>query len=144
MDKTTSELLNELKSENNIENYTERNRDIFMDRPLTEYLEILLENYSLKKAEVINRAAIATVYGYQIFDGKKNPKRDKVIQLAFGFGLTLEDTQKLLCCAGLGELYAKIKRDALIIYAINNKFRIEDMESLLYKMDEKGLENINE
>lgn len=142
MNKKTEELLNELKSERNIDRFTKENEKIFMNKPLTEYLEILLQKYNMKKADVIKRASLAAVYGYQIFDGKRDPKRDKVIQLAFGFGLTLEETQTLLKCAGHSELYPKVKRDVLFIYAINNRLNKNEVEQLLFKMEENSLEDI--
>lgn len=134
--------MNELKSEKNIGEFTKEYENVFMDKPLTEYLEILLQKYNMKKAEVIKKAALATVYGYQIFDGKREPKRDKIIQLAFGFGLTLEETQTLLKCAGHSELYPKVKRDVLFIYAINNRLNKDEVEQLLFQMGEICLEDI--
>ena len=141
MEQETKELMNKLQKEKNIANFTRENDDIFLDKPLVEYLEILLRKSNMKKAEIIKRAGLATVYGYQIFDGRREPKRDKVIQIAIGFGLPLDETQKLLKKAGHSELYPKIKRDVLFIYAINNGMDINGVEELLYQMDEKGLEN---
>ena len=103
---------------------------------------MLLIKYDVKKADVIKKAALTPVYGYQIFDGKREPKRDKIIQLAFGFGLSLEETQKLLRSAGYGELYPKVKRDVVFIYAINNKMSIEEVEKILFKAGEKSIEII--
>ena len=142
MNKRTDKLMSELKNENNLQEFTENNKETFMDKPLTDYLEILLEKYNVKRADVIKKSALATVYGYQIFDGRREPKRDKVIQLSFGFGLTLDETQRLLKCAGHSELYPKIKRDVLFIYAINNKMDKDEVEQLLFQMGEKGLEDI--
>lgn len=142
MNKRTDKLMSELKNENNLQEFTVNNKETFMDKPLTDYLEILLEKYNVKKADVIKRSSLATVYGYQIFDGRREPKRDKVIQLAFGFGLTLDETQRLLKCAGHSELYPKVKRDVLFIYGINNNMNKDEVEQLLYKMGEKGLEEI--
>ena len=142
MNKRTDKLMSELKNENNLQEFTENNKETFMDKPLTDYLEILLEKYNVKRADVIKKSALATVYGYQIFDGRREPKRDKVIQLSFGFGLTLDETQRLLKCAGHSELYPKIKRDVLFIYAINNKMDKDEVEQLLFQMGEKGVEDI--
>lgn len=142
MQKETIELLNELENECNIEKFTNHNNKNFMEKPLLEYLEMLLVKYNMKKAEVIKKAELTPVYGYQIFDGKREPKRDKIIQLAFGFGLTLEEVQRLLKCAGHSELYPKVKRDVLFIYAINNRLNKDEAEQLLFKMGEKSLEAI--
>lgn len=142
MEQETKELMNKLQKEKDIVNFTRENEDTFLDSPLTEYLEILLQKSKMKKADIIKRAGLTTVYGYQIFDGKREPKRDKVIQLAFGFGLSLDETQRLLKKAGHSELYPKIKRDVLFIYAINNGIDIDGVEKLLYEMQEKSLENL--
>jgi len=142
MQKETIELLNELENECNIKKFTNNNDENFMEKPLLEYLEMLLVKYNMKKAEVIKKSELTTVYGYQIFDGKREPKRDKIIQLAFGFGLTLGETQRLLKCAGHSELYPKVKRDVLFIYAINNRLNKNVVEQLLFQMGEKSLEAI--
>lgn len=139
MYKETTDLFKELISEKDFERFAGDNQDIFLDQPLTEYLLNLLKINKLKKSEVIKRSGLAGVYGYQIFDGRREPSRDKVLQLAIGFRLNLEETKKLLKCAGQGELYPRIKRDALLIYAINNTMSIDDTEALLYKMGEAGL-----
>lgn len=142
MEKSTEELMNELKSKNQIEVFIKKNESVFLEQPLARYLESLLLKYDIRKSEVIKRAALATGYGYQIFDGKREPKRDKLIQLAFGFGLTLEETQLLLRYGGHSQLYPKIKRDALFIYGINRNLEIEEIEHLLFQMEEKELEAI--
>lgn len=134
--------MSELKSENNLDEFTDSYKDIFMDKPLSDYLNSLLAKYNVTKAEVIKRSSLATAYGYQIFDGRKKPKRDKVIQLAFGFGLTLKETQTLLKFAGHSELYPKVRRDVLFIYGINNKLNIVEIEQLLFQMKENSLEDI--
>lgn len=142
MDKKTEELMSELKNENNLEGFTDKYKEVFVDKFLTDYLKSLLTKYNVTKAEVIKKSSLAAAYGYQIFDGRKNPKRDKIIQLAFGFGLTLKETQTLLKFAGHSELYPKIRRDVLFIYGINNKLNIDEVEKLLFQMNENSLEEI--
>jgi len=92
------------------EQFADKNEALFKTKALTEYLSYLFEYNNLKKAEVIKSSGLTGAYGYQIFDGRREPSRDKVIQLAIGFSLNLEETKKLLKCAGQGELYPKIKR----------------------------------
>lgn len=139
MEKETTDLFEELITEKDIKRFAGDNQAHFIDQPLTDYLSELLKDNKLKKADVIKLSGLNGVYGYQIFDGRREPSRDKVLQLAIGFGLDLEETKKLLKCAGLGELYPRIKRDALFIYAINNSMNIDETEALLYKMGESGL-----
>ena len=140
MAENTQELMNALQKEKDIHQFARDNESVFIEKPLVSYLEGLLKKTNRKKADIIKKAGLATVYGYQIFDGKREPKRDKVIQLAVGFGLGVEETQRLLKIAGHSELYPKLKRDALIIYGIHNGLNIDEIEELLYDMGEKGFE----
>ena len=81
--------------------------------------------------QVIKRAAIERTYGHQLFNGTRNPSRDKVIQLAFGLGLDPEGAQQLLRVARRNALYPKIKRDAAILYCLENRKAFLDAQCLL-------------
>lgn len=106
------------------------------------YLATLLKKYSISKNEAINNSAISQIYGYQIFSGKRpNPSRDKILQLIFGMSLNLEDSQRLLKLAGVSELYPRIKRDSIILFAINKGLTIEKCDELLFELGEKTIIN---
>jgi hypothetical protein len=111
MFQNTSELINQLKKEKDINAFLAEHENSFIKKPLVHYLNELLDKYQLRKADVISKTGMANVYGYQIFDGRREPKRDKVLQIAIGFGLSMEDTQKLLRNAGYNDLYPKSRRD---------------------------------
>ena len=72
---------------------------------------------------------------HQIFSGHKNPTRDKVLALCFGFLLSLDETQTLLKCTGYGPLYPRDPKDSLIIFALQRNYSIADVNELLF---EKG------
>lgn len=82
----------------------------------------LLEEYCARRrmlpAQVIELSQIERTYGYQLFNGTRRPSRDKVLQLAFGLGLSVEETQQLLRSAGMSPLYPRLKRDAVILYGL--------------------------
>ena len=61
-------------------------------------------------------------------NGTRRPSRDKAIQLAFGFGLDVEETQGLLRAADKSVLYPRIKRDAAIIFAISRKMSLTETQ----------------
>jgi transcriptional regulator with XRE-family HTH domain len=92
-----------------------------------------------KIEHVIKRAGIERTYGYQLFNGTRNPSRDKVIQIALGLGLDVDETQKLLQVAKKSPLYVKIKRDAAIIYCIVHKMDFAKTQDMLMKIDESIL-----
>ena len=80
---------------------------------------------------VIKMASIERTYGHQLFNGTRKPSRDKVIQLAFGFRLGVDEAQRLLKIAQKSLLYTKIKRDAVILYCLNNQKSIIETQSVL-------------
>ena len=137
--KDTFSLQEELRKTNNIEQFEEENRSEFYVQSVAEYLSELLRKYDRKKIEIYKRANLDEGYMYQIFNGRRNAKRDKLLQIAFGFPLTLEETQHLLRIGGYGELYVRRKRDAYIMFALEKGYDVVQTNALLY---EKGVEII--
>ena len=80
MEKTTEELLNELKKTEDFFEFAKENEMELESVSLTEQLEQFLEKYNKPKKDVIKDAGLDTTYGYQIFDGRKKPRRDKLLQ----------------------------------------------------------------
>ena len=87
------------------------------------------------KPRVIERAGIDRAVGDQLFSGRRKPSRDRVIQLAFGFGLDVEETQQLLKIARHTFLYPKIKRDAAIIYCLARNMGLAETQNVLADFD---------
>jgi transcriptional regulator with XRE-family HTH domain len=85
--------------------------------------------------QVIRKAGIERSYGHQLFNGTRKPSRDKVIQLAFGLGLDLDETQKMLQLAQKSPLYPKIKRDAAIVYCLTHDKDIMETQTMLHSLD---------
>ncbi len=104
----------------------------FFDPSLAKYLNKLLSEKKLTKASVIKASGLDEAYGYEIFNGKKRPSRDKLILLTFGMHMTEKEAQRTLKLGKCGELYVKIPRDAAILYAIQRNMTIEAAEDLLY------------
>lgn len=131
-EKTTDELMNEIKQTREIENFLEKNDSEFVSEPLHIVLNRMLEENDLKKAKVVARSGLNRVYCYQIFSGKRIPSRDKLIAICFGFQFDLQRTDALLKVAGFSPLYARNKRDAVIIFAITSKKSIFGVNELLF------------
>ena len=138
--KSTDELLNEIKSTKNILDYMEHNQEEMHLNTLAEALDAWTAKKDLSTADVIKKSNLNSSYVYQIFRGKKYTSRDKVIALAFGLALSADETQKLLKQAGYRELYPRDKRDALLLYAINQKMNIIDANEVLYDNEIEVLE----
>ena len=102
---------------------------------LSELLARLLAENGLSKAKVIRRAELSEVYAYQIFSGLRVPDRKKLLCLAIGMSLTLEEVQTLLKCAGYSPLYVKLPFDSIIIYGICKKMSVMEINELLFAYD---------
>lgn len=121
MEKTTGELVEILKSKKTFEGFLEQEIGELCFSSLSEYLEMLINEKGLKKSEIILRSNLDKNYAYQIFNGNKtNPSRNKVLMLAFGMELSLNETRKLLKIATLSDLYVRSPRDSLIMYCLHN------------------------
>ena len=131
----TSELLNALQN-NNIDDII----DIIPDINFTEYLEALLSQSGLKKAEIIRKANLHREYGYQIFKGIRTPDKDKIICISLAMHLSVEETNHLLSLSNNGSLYAKVARDAIVIYCLNNKLDVMATNEMLLNLNFKALE----
>ena len=115
-----------------LENWIQENKEELREITLAEYLAELLKQYGVKKSNIIKNANVDTTYAYQIFQGKKErPDRDILLQLAFGFGLSVQETGHLLYYGGANDLYPRVKRDAYIMFALHNNFDLHRVNELL-------------
>lgn len=134
--KDTTKLLEELKECSDFKKFYNENSEYIGDISLADYLNGIIEKKKLKKAEIIRKAEISEVYAYQIFSGtRKKPERNKLLCLAFGMELNLDETQELLKISGYPRLYVKKPFDSVIVYAICNQFTVMETNNLLYDYD---------
>ncbi len=118
MDKNTDELMLVLRQKPNADYYLKEYKSELLCQTLTELLQNFLAEKKLSRADVIHRADLDRTYGYQIFDGRHKPGRDKLLRLAFGMGLSVPETQHLLKTAQMPPLYPRITRDVLVLECI--------------------------
>lgn len=139
MQKDTSEIVKELGLCPDFQTFYRENRDYMVSGNLAELLAQLLETKALKKSQVIKNAEIAEIYGYQIFSGVRVPERKKLLCLAIGMKLNLDETQQLLKCAGYSQLYVKLPFDSIVLYGLCKALSVAQINELLY---EYGLETL--
>ena len=133
----TEELLDELLAAPSPVAFTEAHG--IAHRTLAEYLNQLLAEKGLKRAQVVREAGLNETFGYQIFKGQRGAGRDKVLCLALAMGCDLVETRRLLKAAGVNELYCKDRRDAIIIFCIDRGFTLQQVDDELYRFGEKTL-----
>ena len=134
MSKRTEELVNELKECTSINDYIMENESQFLELNTAEYIEILMEHKGLKKIDIVKRSKLSEVYTYQILAGMKNPDRDKLLCIIFALEADVAEADCLLKIAGKSELYAKHRRDTIIMFALSKKLTIDETNDLLYEL----------
>jgi transcriptional regulator with XRE-family HTH domain len=137
----TTELMGRLIKATSIKRFISINISSMEEVPFHEYIRRKCLETGVVQEHVIKRADIERTYGHQLFRGLRVPSRDKVIQLAFGFGFSVEETQSLLKAARKSVLYPKIKRDAVILFCINRGMSVIDAQEVL---EELGLPLLGE
>jgi hypothetical protein len=110
-------------------------RNQLLSASVREYFANLLENHGVQTGEAVRRAELDKDFGRQILKGERMGRRDYYIQLAFGIGLTVEETQSMLSFLGIGPLYALRKRDAAVMYALKEGYSLMDTQLLLDQHD---------
>lgn len=131
--KTTEQLRHEIKAATDIRDFIKNNKKDLVLPLLTEYLNQLLSDKGLSKADVVRGSQLSRAYVYQIFSGEKSPSRDKVIALAFGLGLSEDEAQTLLKISGNMGLYARKRRDTVILFALQRGKPIDEVNNLLFE-----------
>ena len=132
MNKDTSKIVEELGICSDFNTFYTENKDYMVSDTLSSLLEKLLAEKGLKKSQVIKNSELAEIYAYQIFSGVRVPERKKLLSLAVGMSLNLDEVQRLLKCAGYSQLYIKLPFDSIIIYGICKKLSVMEINNLLY------------
>lgn len=132
MEKSTDELMKILNSKKSYNEFFEEEVGELCFSSVADYLEVLLNEKHLKKSDVIRKSNLDKNYAYQIFNGNKlNPSRNKMLMLAFGMELSLKETRKLLKVCCLSDLYVRCPRDSIIIFGLNKKMSLIDVNESL-------------
>lgn len=134
-EKDTEQLFEELKIEPDVENFIAANQTEFT-KPLHEYLNQLLQEKNLSKAEIVKQLNFDKKHAYHIFAGSKKPSRNKLLAITRAMNLNLEETQYLLRYAGFGILYPRDPFDAVIISAIEHKLTLAETDRYLEQLGE--------
>lgn len=139
-EKLTEDLIKRLLDAKSPEEYLDRGDTI--DRELSDYLHQLLdERGGMKRADVVRASKLNSTVVYDIFGGKSLPGRDHAIMLAFGLRCSLRETQRLLRLAGVSELWPKDRRDAVIIWCVENGLTLDECDKELWRLNEATLFN---
>lgn len=140
MRKSTEDLLQELQNENcKIDEYLKGNGESFVYDKIKDFWETAIEKSGYSKSNIINKSDFSYCYFYDVINGRKIPGRDKIIRLILTMHLSVDECQEALRISGRSALYPRIKRDAIILFAISNGYSIYQLAELLQNAGEEPL-----
>lgn len=140
MRKSTEDLLEELQNENcKIDEYLKGNGESFVYDKIKDFWETAIEKSGYSKSNIINKSDFSYCYFYDVINGRKIPGRDKIIRLILTMHLSVDECQEALRISGRSALYPRIKRDAIILFAISNGYSIYQLTELLQNAGEEPL-----
>lgn len=137
--KSTDDLRQELMGAANLDRFLSDNKDNFRSNSVGQLLNRLFQRKNISKAALAKQSGMSEIYLHQVFAGRRNPSRSRLLCLCFGLSATLEETQELLKQCGLAQLYPKDKRDAIVIYGLINGMSLFDINDKLFSEDEETL-----
>lgn len=138
--KSTDELLALIAKEQSISKFLDENNREFDHTTLNRELDRLLCKSHKSKAEIIRLTNLDKTYVYQIFDGSKpNPSRNKLLAICIAMGADLHETQTVLRLGHSEQLHPRNLRDSVIIYAVNHKTTVWNLNQILFDMENEIL-----
>lgn len=137
--KNTDNLRQELMETANLNQFLSENQENFNNGNVCDVLNRLFQKRKLSKAALAKQSGMSEVYLHQVFSGRRNPSRSRLLCLCFGLNASLEETQELLKQCGLAQLYPKDRRDAIILYGILNEMDLFTVNDKLFAENEETL-----
>ena len=137
--KNTDGLQQELMDSPDLTLFLSQNQEQFVNKSVSELLNHLFEEKNISKATLAKKAGMSEIYLHQIFAGRRNPSRNRLLCLCYGLEASVEETQELLKLCGMAQLYPKLKRDAIIYYGLLHKLSLFEINDKLFDENEETL-----
>lgn len=143
------ELLRTMKPEQMEDFYNENEKYLANDSKSFSYYmknvvaekNIIFSNRKMRLKDIYSMAGVSESYGEKILNMEKHTKnRDLILRFCIAGHFLLNEVNRALKLYGMSPLYAKDKRDACIIVAINNrKYELFEIDDMLQKQGLKKL-----
>lgn len=106
------------------------------------YFKDVIETKNIFLKDIYSFAGISESWGGKIITMERHTiNRDLIIRLCIAGHFSLEEMNRALKLYGMTSLYAKDKRDACLIVAVNNRiYDLSDIDELLQK---QGFEKLS-
>ena len=130
--KNTDQLLKELMDSNDLSRVLSDNSACFREGDLPHGLQMLFDQQDMSKSALAKASGISEVYLHQVFSGRRTPSRDRLLCLCIGLGASAEETQSLLQQAHHAPLYARDKRDAVLLFGLSHSLTLPEINDALF------------
>ena len=137
--KDTNNLQQEVMTCSDLDRFLSENQDNFLSGNILELLNALFQKRNISKAALAKQSGMSEVYLHQVFSGRRNPSRSRLICLCFGLSATLDETQELLKQGGFAQLFPKNRRAGIIIYGLVNGASLFEVNGKLFSEGEETL-----
>lgn len=130
---STQKLLNRIKEEKTEKPLFLKEKE-YNCPDISIYLCDLLAEHCLEVRDAVKCLGIDRAYGYQMFNGTRKPTRNLLIRLAVWMGLSMEEANRLLKIGRKEVLYPRRKEDAAVIFAMEKKMSLEELDEILEEL----------
>ena len=137
--RSTGELLKVLADTEDLEEALQDLAPDFQERSFAQRIQALMQERGIKTARLAEASMMSRTFVYQIVSGTRVPSRNAVLQLALLLQAGPDETQRLLRSAGRGALYPRVRRDAILLYALRENMELMAAEDLLVRSGEQPL-----
>ena len=107
--------------------------------PLRDLLGRTMAAENLSPQELANRIDVERSTLYRLLSGERLTTRNVLLRIAITLTLSLEETQALLRAGQRAELYAPVRRDAIILFCISHGLTLAQTEDMLGRKNEASL-----
>ena len=112
--KNTDQLLKELMDSNDLSRVLSDNSACFREGDLPHGLQMLFDQQDMSKSALAKASGISEVYLHQVFSGRRTPSRDRLL------------------CLCIGLLYARDKRDAVLLFGLSHSLTLPEINDALF------------
>lgn len=135
--RTTDDLQMELMTRADLQGFLQDNQAELVEPNIAKALQGLFATRQMTKAALADEAHMSEVYLHQVFSGKRQLSRNRLLCVCFGLRASVDEAQKLLKSSGMAPLYARSRRDAVILHGLAQGLTLYEVDSLLAR---EGLE----
>lgn len=141
MELTTTDLLRKLTASDNRESSAMLRRLAPNNTlpPLGDFLTELAKRHDKTVADLFAHIGLERTFGTKVLKGERRCGRNVLLRIALLLNLPLEEAQRLLRVGQKARLDPRIRRDAVIIYALAHQKGIDETDGMLEAMGERNL-----